>query len=126
MATRPTAIPSIMTKEEFEGRRREIALGMLETTHDILKWDRDFNKNITAIAEILVAELKKNPDVFKNSGNVRDLLNELAARTPGGKDSSGSDTTGGDVWDDILKAIVGILTGEKELIVRIIEKIFGL
>ncbi|MDP1632448.1 MAG: hypothetical protein Q8L66_13615 [Caulobacter sp.] len=113
-----------ITHEEFEGRRREIALRLLQRTDELLVWDLKFNDQITELVRIMLDQMRANPRLMETNSDLQALIKELEARAQGG--ASGADIVGGDFLGELWDTIKGIVTGEKELIVRIIEHIFKL
>ena len=113
-----------ISHEEFEGRRREIALRLLQRTDELLAWDLKFNDQITELVRIMIEQMRANPRLLESGASVEDLVKELDARVQGGV--TGADIRGGDILGVLWDTIKGIVTGEKDLIVRIIEHIFKL
>lgn len=116
-----------MTQEQFESKRREIALRLLEKTDQFLEWDLKFNNHISELAGVLVEQIKRNPRILESNGKLEDIIRDLNAKAASsGPGVAGGDVIGGNVWDDIWGVIKELLLGEKEFIEKLLSKLFGL
>jgi len=115
-----------ITQEDFESRRRLIALQLLERTDQFMEWDLKFNNHISELASVLIEHVRRNPKILESSSNLQDIVRDLNAKAGQGPDVSGGDVRGGDVWDDAWGIIKDMLTGEKDLVIKIITQIFKL
>lgn len=112
-----------ITLEQFESRRREIALRLLAKSDEFVAWDLEFNKHISELAGILVEHAKRNPKILESNDGLQDIIRDFEKKTGQNPGVSGGDFIGGNAWEDVWGVIKDILTGEKDFIKEIIRHI---
>lgn len=116
-ATRPLSLA------EFADVQRGGAARILEDMIEIIAWDKRMNEQVLRMTTSLADYLEKQPGAFAARGGARSAIREaVAAGAPNDPASFG----GGDAFDDIVRTIIEILTGEKDFVKEIIMKILDL
>ena len=107
---------------EFEGLKREAAMGLLAHCDRFMVLDNQINESLVEISRSIANHIARQPEIFEGR--------ESDTRMGSGLGGIGEDVTGAGIdWGavtDVIDKISGILGHEKPFIQKIIEKIFDL
>jgi hypothetical protein len=115
-----------LSPQDFEAKRREIALEILEEAKRFFALDNEINANLVRITGAMARYVEEHPGVFAAEGNIEQAIKDIDARLSQAPKTSGGDVTGAGVFDEILGIIKEVLLGEKEFIKDIIKQILGI
>lgn len=123
------AAASGLSEQEFDQRKRYIAIELFEQTRTFMQTDDQLNRSVVDLVQTITANIKANPKFFEGAGStsVDDLIRQMRAATGQDGDKSGADIAGGVGLPDIadfINAISDFIKGEKDFIMQIIRLIF--
>ena len=118
-----------LSEQEFDQRKRQIAIELFEQTKTFMETDNLLNRAIIDLVQTVSANIKANPKLFESesSATIDDLIKQMRSATGQSGDKSGGDITGGNILGDIadfIHAIGDFIKGEKDFIMQIIRLIF--
>lgn len=118
-----------LSEEEFENRKRQIAIELFEQTKVFMQTDDLLNRTVIGLIQAVTDNIKANPKLFESesSASIDDLVRQMKTATGVGGDKSGADIFGGGVLSsiaDFIHSIGDFIKGEKDFILQIIRLIF--
>ena len=122
----PTGKSSGLSQQDFEGRRREIALSLLQEAHRFMVLDNDINASIARLMNVVVEYIERNPRVIESQQDMEQLVRDLNARFTTGEGMAGGDILGGGFLQDFWDFVKDLLKDEKAFIEEIICHLLGM